>query len=195
MTTATRAPTVDDLLRLGSDARIEVKEGEIVEMSLVGGLHNWIAKKIAWAMEAYVGQHKTGLVFTDSLLYILSGESEEVRTARVPDASFIRKEDIPAGWDFERPCPGAPTLAVEVMSPDDQFEEVVQKIHEYFGAGTAEVWVVLPRQKAVYRYRRGESQVQTYRETDTLDAAPLFPGLTLALLDVFKLPELGQSET
>ncbi|MBN2303502.1 MAG: Uma2 family endonuclease, partial [Anaerolineae bacterium] len=81
--------------------------------------------------------------------------------------------------------------AVEVMSPDDQFEDVVDKISDYFEAGTAEVWVVLPRQKALYRYRRGESQVQTYRESDSMDVSALFPGLTLALVDIFKLPDLG----
>lgn len=190
MTTATRAPTVDDLLRLGSDARIEVKEGEIVEMSPTGGRHVFIVDNLYRLVYPVVSGGKLGYLFTDNLLYVLSGESDEVRTARAPDVSFIHKADLVPDWDVDRPYPGAPTLAVEVMSPDDQFEEVVQKIHEYFGAGTAEVWVVLPRQKAVYRYRRGESQVQTYRETDTLDAAPLFPGLTLALPDVFKLPEL-----
>lgn len=193
MTTATAPQTlsVDDLMRLGSDARIEVVEGEIIEMSPVGGLHNWIAKRITWMLETYVQQHKTGLIFTDSLLYVLSSVDAEVRKARVPDASFLHKDDIPAGWDFERPCPGAPTLAVEVMSPDDQFEDVVDKISDYFEAGTAEVWVVLPRQKALYRYRRGESQVQTYRESDSMDVSALFPGLTLALVDIFKLPDLG----
>ncbi len=124
----------------------------------------------------------------DGLLYILSEEGG-VRMARVPDVSFVRKDRIPQEWDMERPFPGAPTLAVEVMSPDDQFEEVVQKVHEYFDADTEEVWVVLPRQKVLYRYRRGEAQVMTYGAADAMDVGTLFPGLTLA--SVFALPDLG----
>ncbi|MEP0761845.1 MAG: Uma2 family endonuclease [Chloroflexota bacterium] len=192
MAVITRPLTVDDLLRLGSDARVEVVRGEVVEMTPVGGLHNWVAKRIAWTLDAYVEEHKSGLVFTDSLLYVLSAEEEEVRLARVPDASYIRTADIPADWDFERPYPGAPTLAVEVMSPDDQFEDVVEKVHDYFAAGTAEVWVVLPRQKAIYRYRQGQSVVETYRAGESMDASDLFPGLALALTDVFTLPDLGR---
>jgi len=191
MAVLARPLTVDDLLRLGSDARVEVVRGEVVEMMPVGGLHNWVAKRIAWTLDAYVEEHKSGLVFTDSLLYVLSAEEDSVRIARVPDASYVRKADIPAGWDFERPYPGAPTLAVEVMSPDDQFEDVVQKVGDYFAAGTAEVWVVLPRQKTLYRYRQGQSVVETYRADETMDASDLFPGLALALADVFKLPDLG----
>lgn len=190
MATAVRTLTINDLMRLGSDARVEVVEGDIIEMAPVGGLHSLIAKNIVWALDGYVKEHQLGIVFTDAFLYILSASGEEVRKARVPDASFVRKAAIPQDWDLERPFPGAPTLAVEVMSPDDQFEEVIKKIREYFEAGTEEVWVVLPRQKTVYRYRRGESFVQTYNETDEMEIGTLFPGLTLALSDIFALPKL-----
>lgn len=192
MAVMARPLTVDDLLRLGSDARVEVVGGEVVTMTPVGGLHNWIAKRIAWALDAYMAEHKSGLVFTDSLLYVLSEKDDSVRIARVPDASYIRTADIPADWDFERPYPGAPTLAVEVISPDDQFEDVVQKVGDYFAAGTAEVWVALPRQKALYRYRQGQSVVETYRAGESMDASDLFPGLALALAEVFTLPDLGR---
>ena len=189
MATVTRTLTVDDVMKLGSDARVEVVEGEIIEMTPVGGLHNLIAKNILLALDTHVKTHRSGIVFTDSLLYVLS-EQEGVRMARVPDVSFVRKEDIPSAWNMERPFPGAPTLAVEVMSPDDQIEDVVQKVSDYFDAGTAEVWVVLPRQKVLYRYWHGESQVQTYGVSDSMDVSALFPGLTLALADVFALPQL-----
>lgn len=189
MTVALYPLTVADLMRLGSDARVEVVNGEIVEMTPVGGRHAFIVNQIFLLLHPVVNQHKLGYLFTDGLIYLLD-EREGVRLARVPDASFVRKAAIPADWDIERPFPGAPTLAVEVMSPDDQFEEVIQKVREYFEAGTEEVWVVLPRQKAIYRYRRGESVVQTYDEPDRMDVGTLFPGLTLALSDVFALPRL-----
>lgn len=190
MTVAAQHITIDDLLRLGADARVEVSEGEIVEMTPVGGLHNWIAKQIVLLLEAYVQAHQSGLVFTDSLLYILREDDTGIRLARVPDVSYVAKRDIPADWDFERPFPGAPTLAVEVMSPDDQFEDVVKKVQDYMQEGTAEVWVVLPRQRTIYRYRRGESAVQTYREDATMDVGALFPGLVLDCAEIFKLPDL-----
>jgi Uma2 family endonuclease len=191
MATVSQALTVDDLMRLGSETRVEVVSGEVVEMTPVGGVHAFIVDNLYRLLYPVVSAHNLGYVVTDSLIYILSAGTEGVRVARVPDVSFVRKENIPPEWDIERPFPGAPTLAVEVMSPDDQFEDVVAKVHDYFDAHAEEVWVVLPRQKTVYRYRRDESQVQTYRDADTIDVSALFPGLFLALADIFALPDLS----
>ena len=191
MTTTTRTLTIDDLMRLGSDARVEVQNGELIEMTPVGGLHSLIAKNILQRLDTHVQAQRSGIVFTDGFLYVLSITEEGVRKARVPDVSFVRKADIPADWDIEQPFPGAPTLAVEVMSPDDLFEDVVQKVHEYFEAGTQEVWVVLPRQQSLYRYHQRGSQVAVYHSTDTLDVGELFPGLSLPLAEIFVLPDLG----
>lgn len=68
MATALRAPTISDLMRLGSDARVEVANGEVMELAPVGGLHNLIAKNVLRALDEYVEQHQSGVVFTDSLL-------------------------------------------------------------------------------------------------------------------------------
>ncbi|MCZ7541456.1 MAG: Uma2 family endonuclease [Anaerolineae bacterium] len=187
-----RPLTVDDLLRLGSDARVEVVWGEVVEMTPVGGQHVLIVDNIYRMLYATISDHRLGYLFTDNLLYILAEGDDGVRMARSPDVSFIHRDHLVSDWDIERPYPGAPTLAVEVMSPDDQFEDAVQKVADYFAAGTAEVWVVLPRQKTLYRYRRGQSVVETYRAGETLDASELFPGLALALAEVFTLPDLGR---
>ncbi len=191
MAVIARSPTVDDLLRLGSDTRVEVVGGEIVEMTPVGGLHVLVVDNIYRVLYEPVSAHRLGYLFTDNLLYILSEGEDGVRVARSPDVSFIHRDHLISEWDIERPYPGAPTLAVEVMSPDDQFENVVQKVEDYLAAGTAEVWVVLPRQKTVYRYRRSQSVVETYRAGETMDVSELFPGLTLPLADIFRLPDLG----
>ncbi|MEP0761846.1 MAG: Uma2 family endonuclease [Chloroflexota bacterium] len=183
--------TVGDLLRLGSDARVEVVRGEVVQMTPVGGQHVLIVDNIYRLLYATVSDHRLGYLFTDNLLYILAEGDDGVRVARSPDVSFIHRAHLVSDWDIERPYPGAPTLAIEVMSPDDQFEDVVEKVGDYFAAGTAEVWVVLPRQKTLYRYRRGQSVVETYRTGESMDASDLFPGLALALAEVFKLPDLS----
>ncbi len=192
MAVLARPLTVDDLLRLGSDARVEVVRGEVVEMTPVGGQHVLIVDNIYRLLYATVSDHRLGYLFTDNLLYILAESDDGVRVARAPDVSFIHRDHLVSDWDIERPYPGAPTLVVEVMSPDDQFEDVVQKVEDFFAAGTAEVWVVLPRQKTLYRYRQGQSVVETYRAGESMDASDLFPGLALALADVFKLPDLGR---
>lgn len=190
MTTVTNTVTVDDLLRLGSDARVEVVRGELITMTPTGGRHVLVVDNLYRLLYPTISQGKLGYLFTDNLLYVLSGDAQQVRVARSPDVSFIHRDDLVPRWDIDRPYPGAPTLAVEVMSPEDQFEDVVQKIGDYFEAGTREVWVAVPRPEVIYRYRVGDSQVQTYAAGDVLDAAPLLPGLRIPLAAAFALPDL-----
>jgi len=51
MLVAEKLHTVESLMALGSDARIEVIEGKIVELSPVGGLHHFIGGKIYRALD------------------------------------------------------------------------------------------------------------------------------------------------
>ena len=63
--------------------------------------------------------------------------------------------------------PGAPDLAVEVLSPDDRAGEVLEKVRDWLAAGTRSVWVVDPRTRTV-TVHRGPTQVVILSETDTL---------------------------
>jgi Uma2 family endonuclease len=177
--------TEADLDALGSDARVEIVNGEIVEMSPVGALHHIVGGNIHDLLKAHVKANRLGWVFMDGVIYYLKHDGPRLYQARVPDVSFVRRESIPGNWNIEKPLPIAPTLAVEVMSPDDKIEEVIEKVGEYLDAGTEQVWVVFPRAKEVQQYRRGDSQVHLYRTGDSIDVTALFPGLSLSLVEIF----------
>lgn len=179
----------DALLALGSDARVEVVDGEIVEMSPVGGLHHFVGGNFYDLLKPFVKQNGLGFVFMDGLIFYLERDGKKVRKARVPDVSFVRKEAVPKEWNIEKPFPGAPTLAIEVVSPDDKIEDVLKKVREYLDAGSEQVWVAYPRSREVHQYLRGESQVRTYTGEALMDVEALFPGLVVSLKDVFALPE------
>lgn len=182
--------TEQGLMGLGSDAWVEVVNGAVVTMAAVGVLHHIVAGNIHHTLDNHVRANKLGLVFMDGLIYILATQGPGLRTARVPDVSFVKKGVIPADWEIERPFPGAPTLAVEVMSPDDEVEDVLQKVREYLNAGTEQVLVIFPKQKELHQYRRGESQVRTYGREDKLDLSDLLPGLVIDLEAIFAVPDL-----
>lgn len=180
--------TLDDLNRLGPDVMAEVIDGEIVEMAAVGVVHHLIVGNIYDPVRAYTKVHPIGTVFVDGLIYLLHRQGQRLRGARVPDVSFIRTEVIPADWDFKRPFPGAPTLAVEVMSPDDKVEDLQRRIRDYFGAGTEQIWVAFPETREVHQYRRGVETIRIYTGDEAIDAEALFPGLELKLTEIFLLP-------
>lgn len=78
---------------------------------------------------------------------------------------------------------GPPVLAVEILSPSDRHEQVVEKVGLYLEVGTI-VWVIDPDFQTVAIHRPGRV-VQLHNEKDELDGGPELPGFRLALALLF----------
>ena len=182
------AITLEDLLNLGEDARVEVINGVIVEMAPVGGLHHVVTGNIYDPLKTIVNDNNLGAVFMDGLLYLMNEKDRYLRGSFVPDVSFIRHENIPADWNISLPFPGVPTLAVEVISPSESAVDIQTKISTYLDRGTEQVWVAYPPTREVYQYRGESNTARIYRGNEQIDTESLFPGLILTLDAVFKLP-------
>ncbi len=94
-------------------------------------------------------------------------------------------------WPKDRPIPGegnawdvVPDLAVEVVSPNDNAEELLIKADEYFRAGVRMVWIVYPRQRLVFVYE-SLTQVRGLTRADVLDGGAVLPGFRLPLQELF----------
>ncbi|MFN8448673.1 MAG: Uma2 family endonuclease [Anaerolineae bacterium] len=186
------AITLDDLLKLG-DARVEVINGVVVEMAPVGGLHHVVNGNIYDPVRAHVNERELGAVFMDGLLFLMNENARHLRGSFAPDISFVRRENIPPSWTLSLPFPGVPDLAVEVISPGDDAEDVQTKIRTYLDKGTEQVWVAYPLTREVYQYRRDQQTVRIYRGSEQIDTESLFPGLVLALDMIFKLPSWAEN--
>ena len=96
----------------------------------------------------------------------------------VPDVTFLSYAALPADAPFddvEVPL-GAPTVAVEILSPDDRRRNVEHKIAVYSSAGTEAVVIVDPRERTIAVHDR--AGVRVLRASDTLEHASL-PGFSL----------------
>ena len=96
----------------------------------------------------------------------------------VPDVSFLSYANLPADVPFDDvQLPfGAPTVAVEILSPDDRRLNVEHKIAVYLSAGTEAVIIADPRERAIAVHDR--TGVCVLRAGDTLQHASL-PGFSL----------------
>jgi Uma2 family endonuclease len=186
--TETPLMTEAELMALGEDARVEILDGEVVEMSPNGLQQHIIASNIQYLLHAHVVAHALGMVFPDGLLYMLDANASGVKGAQVPDVSFIRKGRLPADYDLRRPFPGAPDLAVEVVSPGDEVAVLLYRVRRYPAHGTEQVWVVYPEQAELHQYRREDARVITYQRGEQFEPGALLPGFVLPLDAVFKLP-------
>jgi Uma2 family endonuclease len=182
--------TEADLLRLGAqDIWFEVIDGEIIEMQPVGVQHSDIAGNTYDILKPFARANKLGEVRMDSLIFVLHADSEAgIRKTRIPDVSFVRRGRLSKDFDRSRPFPGAPDLAVEVVSPDESADELLAKIRDYFAYGTDEVWVLYSEQKELHQYIRGEKDIRVFTADDIFSSA-LFPNLSIKIADLFLIPE------
>jgi Uma2 family endonuclease len=173
--------TAEDLWQMGSQGKnYELIRGELLEMAPPGAEHGDIASEIIVLLRSFAKQHKLGKVLTETG-FILNATPSTVRS---PDISFLAAGKIPSEGLPRGFIPGAPDLAVEVVSPGDAASEIQDKVQDYLTYGTQIVWVVYPQQRIVIiHYPDGTAR--TLRETDTLSGETIIPGFSCQVAEIF----------
>jgi Uma2 family endonuclease len=132
-------------------------------------------------LRAFVRQRKLGRVNSGEVGIYIRRNPDRIRAA---DIAFISKERSP-----HKPRKGfldvAPELVVEVISPTDRWEDVRQKLEDYFSIGVQRVWVVEPENRAVLVYRSA-TEMQRLGEGDTLAGEGALEGFTLPVASLFE---------
>lgn len=176
--------TADEIYRLPNDnLRYELVRGHLAAEPPVGYRHGRLAVAIASALENYAKESGYGISVTSEVGFQLSHDPD---TVRGPDVAVLRKPRLAELDDDSRFFPGAPDLAVEVLSPSDRPNAVSDKIKDYLDAGTHVVWIVDPQRRDVVVYTPDGRRILSVDET--LDAPDLLPGFLLVLRDLFAPP-------
>lgn len=183
--------SLDDLLAMGEDARVEIIGGELIEMSAAGFRHQIIANNINFILQPYVRQHDIGIVLPDGMTYLMNSPTKTLEDSFVPDVSLLLKENVSADWDIDKPHPSVPDLAIEIISPSDDPDRVQRKRRTYLEKGTQQVWLVYPKTQEVHQYTSAEPNTsRIYKDEQSMDADTLFPKIeSLTLPAIFKLPK------
>ena len=96
------------------------------------------------------------------------------------DAEMVGKRKETGTTLFE----GAPTLAVEVLSPSDTQEYIRDRVALLLKAGVKVVWLVDPDDQTV-RVRRKGVPTQAFTSTQELTAEPELPGFRVPVASLF----------
>ncbi|HEY9661707.1 MAG TPA: Uma2 family endonuclease [Allocoleopsis sp.] len=162
------------------DSHYELVDGELVDMGNSGMEHGNIGTFLGGALEFYVRPKKLGVTCDSSTAFTMKTGNK-----RSPDVSFIAKtrlqglKRLPKGF-FQ----GAPDLAVEVISPSNTFEEIHNKLVEYFENGCQLAWVINPDEQSVLVYRQPQPD-RLLKTGDRLDGEEVIPGFSLAVAELF----------
>ena len=184
VTTPTKTPLItgEELLAMGDIGPCELIDGRIVPMSPTGGEHGFIELHLGSALRHFMREHNLGCVMTGEVGIYTRRQPDSVRGADVVFLSKERWPDAPPRGFLEV----APDLVVEIMSPNDRWQDVRQKLAEYFAIGLRWVWIVEPENRAVLVFR-STTDMQQYGMDDTLVGEGSLEGFTLTVASRFAL--------
>jgi Uma2 family endonuclease len=171
--------TLDDFIQFANqpenaDRMFELINGEIVEKMPGRASNSAIAMKLGI---------KTGsLCEQNNLPYFISGEAGSCNVLGHVYMQDFAYGTIPLSTDYPEPIP--PLWVAEVISPNDKPSEIRAKRLVYLEAGIL-YWEIYPEAKSIDVYTPPGQNVQTYRESDSIDLSALIPGFTLAVRDLF----------
>lgn len=164
---------------LDPDKDYEIVNGIAEEKSMAGARHGRISARLLARLSMFVEGNNLGGVYTPDTTFMI-GTNE-----RLPDIAFVAEERIPDEGDPEGIWKIAPDLTIEVISPNDIYTKVAQKVDDYLDAGVKQVWLVSPEQKSITIYR-SPFDVTVFQDEMELVAEDLLPGFRLRLSEIFK---------
>ena len=75
-------------------------------------------------------------------------------------------------------------FAIEILSDSESYQDVLDKIQDYFDGGVQRVWYVVPKQQKIYVHTSPDES-KAYKGTDVISAAPVVPDFQFTVADLF----------
>ena len=176
--TATEYRRMGEVGILRADARVELIEGEIIDMTPTGSRHAGVVRHIARLFERAIGD--------SAVVSIQSPVSLSDRSEPEPDIALLSpRTDF---YKSAHPRPADVLLIVEVADASLRYDRQV-KVPLYARHGVTEVWIVDLERNVLTQYRDPEGErYRTATSLVELAAVELaaLPGVRLDLRGVFR---------
>ena len=145
--------------------------------------------KIATVLDIWTDDHG-GIAFPATALFILPDGSR-----LGPDAAWVREEQrVELMAEHNRPFPQlVPDFIVEVQSPSNSRQELVEKINRFITYGTKLAWLLDAGERVVIKFRPGQ-EPEVLQDPEFVDGdADVLPGFRFAvrarIFDLFTNPQ------
>jgi len=158
----------------------ELVDGVIVPMSRTSAERGYIEGELAGLLRDFVCQHRLGWIVVGETGVYTKRDPDTVRGMDIAFISRQRSASRPRGGFLEV----APDLIVEVVSPNDRWRNIQDKIREYFNIGVWQVWLVDPELETVWRYR-SPGDVELLERGKILRGEGMLEGFVVSLAELF----------
>lgn len=138
--------TVDDWFNLPEDAHKELIDGVLYDLAEPTTIHQLIAGQLyAMFLACITNHHMDCIPFIAPCGVQLDNDD---KTMVEPDVFIICDKDR----ILRSHVPGAPDLAVEVLSPGTRKKDMTLKYMKYWNGGVREYWIIDPDKKKIIVY-------------------------------------------
>ncbi len=173
---------LEHAIALDPDKEYEIVDGIPEEKEMAGARHGRVGTKLLARLSMFAEENDLGVVYGPDTTFKME------RNERLPDISFVSIDRIPEDGDPEGIWQIAPDLAVEVISPNDIYTKVMNKVFDYLDEGVKQVWLIYPERKLLTIYS-SMTESETLTENDLLTCEELLPGFRCKIGDLFTLPK------
>ena len=150
-------------------------------MSPAGFEHGAIVAALTVLLGQYIKANQLGMICGAETGFKIASDPD---TVLAPDFAFVRRDRAEQVGKTKKFWPGAPDLAVEVLSPGDSIRKTNEKANEWSEAGASMVLVVNPKRQTLTVFRPS-ADPQTLAEKDVLEGQDVVPGFRCAVSEVF----------
>ena len=169
--------TIEDFEKLPHELahNHELIDGALIDVSGNTPKHNILRDLLGDILRSSARQKQLGQIIAEQE-YDFNGD------AHGPDVSFISHSKLHLLDMNRRVQPFVPDLAIEVVSKNDTFYDVLKKAKKYRACGTKEVWVLSLETREAIRYS-GEQSVLLDENAEL--SSEQIPGFSIRLGDLF----------
>lgn len=157
--------------------RYEYIRGNLTKKNMPNAKHSGIATRLAIEIGIYLKKNKIGRIYNEAHFQIGNDK-------RIPDVAFVESAKIPETGEPEKFWNFAPDLAVEIVSPTDFYQDVLEKIDDYFAAEVKQVWLINPEKETLTIYF-SLSETKLLTKNDILTCEEILPKFSLKLSEIF----------
>jgi len=134
--------SLDEYLNTSYEPDVEFVDGVLVERNVGTPPHGRLQLIVGAYFRQYRKSHRIG-AFTETRLRIAA------RRHRIPDVMVVETP-----YQAGKVITDIPVITVEIKSPDDRFDDIVDKCFEYEGLGVRNILVMDPDHRRAWQFEQ-----------------------------------------
>ena len=138
MVLSTNNLTLKDFLKLPeTDLNHELIDGQAIPKMSPKFFHSRIQKTLLLLLDSCCKNY--GRIEPEWAVCLTKNGKDWVP---IPDLTYISYQRLAPDWMLDEPCPVAPALVIEIISPGQSFGDLAEKATNYLIAGVLRVWII-----------------------------------------------------